>query len=115
MAHETKVIEIRDEGTCIPALAVRLVGGFETRVGRLLRRAGYSPEEQRPKGFPACVLLTRANGGRSEYDPYEWGDRTWSTAHHWLTEHWDDIEDGGLVDVRVALGESATPCESEVL
>lgn len=113
MLHETKVIEIRDEGTLIVALATRLRGGRETRIGRLLRRVGYSPEYE--TDLPACVLLTRANGGQSNYDPYEWGDRTWSAAHHWITAHWDDIPDGGLIDVRVCLGETSEPCASEVM
>ena len=35
------------------------------------------------------------------------------TAHEWLREHFDEIEDGGVVDVEFILGERAEPKRSE--
>ena len=121
-----KAIEIRDRGTFIPALAVKMVPATEWLVGTkeweaeptrieeaeryLLRRAGY--------GFvDPCVVLCRmdANGGsrNASYDPYGWGDRTFKVAHDYITEHFDELESGAVVDVEFILGESTEPKQSE--
>lgn len=108
MSHETKVFEIRDRETLIVAVAVRVAGDGATRAGRLLRRGGY--------GHPV-ILLAKVNGGcrgTAHDDPYDWGDRTMNAAHCYIEEHWDGIDDGGIVDVRVPLGEADAPCASEV-
>ncbi len=117
---ESKVFELRDDATFIPIIASRMVpvacwasgiavdGTADSRVQWLLRRAGYS------RGRPYLVLLTRLDGGISEYDPYSWGgNRTWVPAHQHIAEHWDELESGDLIDVRVLLGEESAPCESE--
>lgn len=108
MAHETKVVEIRDRMTMVVGLATRVEGGGLTRIDRLLRRAGY--------GDYPMVVLAKVNGGCREAhdDPYSWNDRTMLTAHIALQNNWDAYCDGALLDVRVLLGETATPCESEV-
>ncbi len=98
---ETKLIEIRDRATFIPALAVR-VSRFD---GPLARRAGYGD---------ALVILTRLDGGgKASHDPYEWNDRTMSQAHHALAGNWDAYPNNAVVDVEYLLGETTTPKESE--
>lgn len=99
-----KAIEIRDEGTFIAALAVDMnPANDEQRY--LLRRCGY-PCDGRPN-----IILTRLDGDetgrddRATNDPYARGGRTWPIAHHWIIEHWDELEDGSVVDVQFILGE----------
>lgn len=105
---ETKVLEIRDEGTFIAALAVNMNSTRETE-RYLLRRCGY-PNDGRPN-----ILLTRlsANGTPAWNDPYAWGGRTFPVAHQYIIEHWDDLTDGDVVDVSFILGETETPKVSE--
>lgn len=106
----TLVLEIRDAGTFIPALAVDMNPTDETcREQRyLLRRCGY-PCDGRPN-----VIVTRLDGnGYATNDPYAWGGRTWPVAHNWIIDHWDELEDGSVVDVEFILGERAEPKRSE--
>lgn len=104
MGMEVKLIELRDSATFIPAIAIRLWRGrFEERLNDpeshwLIGAAGY--------GSP-CVLFGRLNGGEFTYDIFDRsGSRTWFNAHRWVEDHWDEIPDGGIVDVRVILGET---------
>lgn len=97
---ESKLIEIRDKMTMIPALAVRISAAD----GYLARRSGF--------GAP-LVMLTRLQGGKACFDVYDWGDRTMTTAHNFIQEKWDEIRSGAVVDVEHILGESVTPKASE--
>ena len=104
MIHETKFFELRDEGTFVPLVAIRVRAGGG-RVGALARRAGYRDS----------VLVTSLNGGRKAHaDPYAHGGRTLVAAHHYIKEQWDRLIDGALIDVRVILGEESEPCQSEL-
>jgi hypothetical protein len=71
-----------------------------------MRRAGYAPDTP-------LVLLTRLDGGRSCYDPYEWNDRTWQVAHNFIQESWENLESGTVVDVQFILNETNEPKISE--
>jgi len=112
---ETKTFEIRDVGTFIPMVGILMAGGpfHPTLTGRvrdepLLRRAGYGAHSR-------LVLFTRLDGGgKAHHDPYAWGDRTYSTAHNYITENWDKLESGALIDVEFILGETKQPKESEL-
>ena len=126
---KVKALEIRDEGTFIPALAIDMnPGEFYPPNGTLsdelkqlldahlalvylLRRCGY-PCDGRPN-----VILTRLDGnGQATNDPYAWsGCRTWSNAHNYIIEHWNDLKDGDVVDVSFILGETDKPKISERL
>jgi len=103
---QTKLIELRDRGTFIACLAVSIDGND----GYLARRAGYGDR---------CILFMRADGRSTmtrcevTYDPYDWRDRTFTTAHLWLTEHWDEVRDHDVVDVEYILGETDAPKRSE--
>lgn len=117
MGLEVKLIELRDKGTFIPLLCVRLWrerAGDPRAIGLcsppeshwLIGAAGYGPEP--------LVMITHLNGGhKAEYDPYAWGGRTYPVAHLYIQDHWDNIPDGGIVDVRVILGETTEMPESE--
>ena len=104
---KAKALEIRDEATFIPALAVDInPDNDEQRY--LMRRCGY-PCDGRPN-----VILTALGGyGKATNDPHEWGVRTYPVAHNYIIEHWDELHDGDVVDVSFILGETDKPKVSE--
>jgi len=118
---QMKLLELRDEGTFIPILAVNMNpdirGGIapnpndeaHTRQRYLLRRCGY-PCDGRPN---IAITALNANGGECWNDPYGWGGRTYPVAHKYIIEHWTELRDGDVVDVSFILGETATPKVSE--
>lgn len=107
-----KALEIRDVGTFIPVLCVDM---NPSNIGEgqryLLRRCGY-PCDARPN-----ILMTNlsADGSPAWNDFYSWGGRTRPVAHKYITEHWDELLDGAVVDVQFILGETAAPKQSERL
>lgn len=108
----TKLLEIRDKGTCILALAIQMVG-LSTSVGYwfLHYRCGY-PEDG------SSIMLMCLDNGKATNDPYEWpalgmGIRTMGTAHNWILGHFEELGDGDVVDVQVILGETRCPKKSE--
>ncbi len=105
---KAKALEIRDEGTFIPALAVNMNPDNDAQ-RYLLRRCGY------PCTGEPNVLLTRLSADyHATNDPYDWGGgRTWPNAHLWIIKHWNDLKDGDVVDVSFILGESKLPKVSE--
>jgi len=105
---KAKTLEIRDEGTFIPALAVN-VNPDNAEQRYLMRRCGY-PCDGRPN-----VILTNLNadGGKATNDPYQWGGRTYPVAHEYIIAHWDELRDGDVVDVSFILGETDKPKVSE--
>jgi hypothetical protein len=104
---KAKALEIRDDGTFIPALAVDMNPTTDEQV-YLLRRCGY-PCDGRPN-----ILLTALYGdGMATNDPYAWGGRTWPVAHNYIIDHWSELRDGDVVDVSFILGETPCPKVSE--
>lgn len=105
---QTKLLEIRDVATMIPALAVR-IEPENAEQEFLARHAGY--------GEPYClVMLTFLSGGRkAEYDPFDWGDRTMTTAHQYIVSFWHELKDGDVIDVQFILGETTEKKVSERL
>jgi hypothetical protein len=96
-----KLIEIRDAGTFIPAMAIRVSGDD----GYLMRRAGF--------GAPMVYLVTLSTE-RCAYDPYNWhGSRTMTIAHLAIEKKWDELNDGDVIDVEFELGETVAPKQSE--
>ena len=116
-----KAIEIRDRGTFIAALAIKMVPSIgETAMDSddysaeryLLRRAGYD-------FVNPCVVLCRMEASgvnrNATYDPFAWGvdNRTYQIAHRYIIEHFDNLENGAVVDVEFILGETKEPKKSE--
>jgi hypothetical protein len=100
-------LELRDEGTFIPLLAVD-INPENDKQRWLMRRVGY-PCDGEPN-----VIITRLEGaGPASNDPYSWGGRTFPIAHHWIIKHWHDLEDGDVVDVSFILHETQAPKLSE--
>ncbi len=98
-----KLLEIRDVGTTIPAMAIEVSGAD----GWLMQRAGF--------GERGCIYLIMLATERCAYDPYHWQSRarTMPAAHQYIWEHWADLTSGDVVDVEFILGETAAPKVSE--
>lgn len=103
---KTKVIEIRDEGTCISALAIRMeaANGVEDA---FLRRCGYPP------GGGGVVLMD-LNNQQANSDPYGQRSGTMQIAHNFILDHWPALKEGEVVDVRVIQGHATKRAAPEI-
>ena len=103
---EAKLLEVRDDGTTIPVLALATDGtGLNEAERWLWERAGY------PVGYP-YVLLAQIDGGdgRITCDPHDWEiGRTLREAHRYVQERFAELSSGDVVDVEFLLGERAAP------
>ena len=99
-----KVLEVRDEGTHIEVFAISTEPSPGQEYG--LQRCGFMDGQ--------AVIVGYLDGERnSSADPYHWGDRTMANAHNYIAQHFEDLRDGDVVDVRVILGERAEPVRSD--
>lgn len=99
-----KVLEVRDEGTHIEVFALSTEPSPGQEYG--LERCGFRSGD--------AVIVGYLNGEReSSADPYFWGGRTMPNAHQYIIDHFDELRDGDVVDVRHILGEVPEPCKSD--
>ncbi len=109
-----KILEIRDRGTFIPALAVQL--GSDVEQERWLTAvAGFGLTSDDHARY---VLLAKIAGGspyRCTCDPVDWGSetRTYRVAHEYINAHFDELAPGQVVDVEYILGETQKPKETD--
>jgi len=94
------LLEIRDRATFIPVFAMKMMPATSIEE-YLLLKTGYGYD------LP-LVLLGRIEGGSTEYTPDSWNDRTFTTAHKYITENFDSMQTGDVVDVEFILGETTT-------
>jgi len=100
-----KTFEIRDRGTFIPILAIKMEPGCE-RDRVLFERAGYSSF---PKTQAEYILVIQIDGGRgaASSDPYSWEyGRTMTIAHQAIIDGFDAFKPGEVIDVEYILGET---------
>lgn len=119
---DIKLIEIRDRGTFIPAMAIRLRNRTPEEFF-LLRRAGYGAEEiGGPEESPGVlahgrepyIVLAKLVEVEAHYDAFLWRNpRTMGTAHRELIANWEKYQSGDVLDVRFVLGEQDKPAVSE--
>jgi hypothetical protein len=107
---ESKVLEIRDKGTFIAALAIRMQGTNPTQQ-YYFNRCGF------PKDGTSITLMCLYDQ-RATNDPYEWGSlgkgaRTLQVAHNFILDCFDALSDGDVIDVETILGETETSKVSE--
>ena len=109
---ETKLFEIRDEGTCIAAIGTLMDLPENEGERWLLRREGY----QMGSGL---VLLGPLDGNPGGYqttythESHGGGPRTWPVAHRYIQEHWHELQSGHVICVEWILGERDTPKRSD--
>ena len=98
-----KQLEVRDRGTFMPMLAIK-VSGVD---GWLFRRAGF--------GSQPLIILMNLVRMECQYDPWSWPTqaRTVPAAHRYITANWDEILDGDVIDVEFILGERPSKKTSE--
>lgn len=115
---ETKMVEIRDKGTFIPAIAIRLGPRLATEsvpeVERyLLARAGFGVGVGTQREY---VILMRFNPEEANYDPQSWRNkRTMPVAHQFIIDHFAEMKNGAVIDVEWILKESESIKESEAV
>lgn len=106
---EVKILELRDEGTFIPLLCINLGQADNEPQRYLMRRVGYPLD-----GLPNIAIVhLQCGNDRITNDPYQQEGRTYPVGHHYIIDHWNELKDGSVVDVRFILGETTAPCESE--
>jgi len=112
---QTKVFEVRDRGTFVVAVATRLsaIAVQSEKVRYLLARSGFGKAPEDQARYVLLYVPHSMRGERATYDPFEWGDRTFRTAHQHVIDHWDELTSGQVVDVEYILGETKEPKRSE--
>lgn len=104
---KSKVLEIRDRATFIPVVATEMFPENEIQ-SYYLRHSGYGFD------YP-LVLVTTLDGRECEYDPFKWGTnpRTMFEAHMYIQEHFNELNEGDVVDVEYILGEAKEAKKSQ--
>lgn len=107
---QTKTLEIRDEGTFISVLAIRMLPDNPT-AGYYFNREGY------PRDGSSITLMLLSDQ-KATNDLYGWidlkmGQRTMPTAHNYIINHFNELKDGDVVDVQYILQETAEPKSTE--
>lgn len=103
---QVKVFEVRDRATMFGVMAVSTKPANDAQK-RLLRHCGYGQDS-------GCLIVAHLAGtGKVAVDPYDWGDRTYKIAHHYIEENFDRLQDGDVVDVEFILGETQEPKKPE--
>jgi selenophosphate synthetase-related protein len=102
---ESKFLQIRDDGTHIPALATRI--RVEPHSAEMIR-AGWRIGD-------IVVYLMALNTRECQHDPAEWssGPRTMPNAHHYIEQNWRTIRNHQVIDVEFILCETTKPKEPE--
>lgn len=108
---ETKLFEVRDRGTFIPVICVKLEPGNEPD-RYLLAMTGFG---LRPETQAKYVLYGVLNTGKFIYtaDGHDYSARTSPIAHNHIQKHWEELNSGDVIDVEFILGESKRPKESQ--
>ncbi len=94
-----KPLEIRDRGTMIGVLAIKMSRTGEPVTDHYLWYYGY------PEDASQSIVVMRLTDQKTELDPFNWGGRTMPAAHTYIIDHFEELEPGDVVDVEVALGE----------
>lgn len=94
-----KYFEVRDRMTFIPCFAFEITGSCY-----LERSVGFRDR---------VIMFGRLEGGKCYFSPFDWGDRTYHTAHMHITNHWDELNDGDVIDVEFILKETDSPKQSQ--
>jgi len=105
-----KVLEIRDSGTHIDAIAIKL-DAASVEEDYAFTRNGFDPSH------PSILLVRLTSPVMLQVDPYRWSTpgRTMQVAHDYICNHFDELHAGDVVDVQFILGETEKSKVSERL
>lgn len=101
-----KCLEIRDDGTCIAAIAIKMSPENAVQSDYLSR-----------EGYPSdglSIILLRLSDQVAHSDPYDWPYRTMKAAHLDILDRFEELSEGDVVDVRVYLKETTISVEGEI-
>lgn len=101
-----KVFELRDKMTFIPIVAIKLVP-HSVSEGYLCQRSGWNINPPHP------VMISRLAGGDELM--IERYDRTFGEALKYVTENFDTLTSGDVIDIEFILGETTEKKVSERL
>lgn len=108
----SKTFEIRDRGTFIPVLAIRLDPATEAD-RFLISRAGYGKTPELQAGYILMIKLIDAS--KSNYDPYKWTDPELREAHLHIRANFDSLPTGDVIDLEFLRGETSVKKLSEAI
>lgn len=110
------MLEVRDKGTFIPVMAVRLLHELDDpdendQAAWMLRKCGFGDI---PSDF-VVVFRMDIHPIKGMWSPYEWtgASRTMPTAHDYIMGNFHKLKDGDVVDVEWILGETDHPKQSD--
>lgn len=107
---DVKTFEVRDYGTFIPCIAIRLNPATEAD-RYLISRAGYGQDAETQGEY---VIFGRLQAeSEFQHDPFSWGDRTMQYAHSYVRTWFERLESGAVVDVQFLKGETEESKKSE--
>ncbi len=107
---DVKTFEVRDEGTFIPCIAIRLNPATEAD-RYLISKAGYGQDAETQGEY---VIFGRLQAeSEFQHDPFKWGNRTMQIAHDHAATFFDMLASGAIIDVQFILGETKEPKKSE--
>lgn len=105
---EVKTFEVRDSMTCMAVVAIKPVPRDEQEAW-LWARSGFGR-------FPGDYVLIAdigSNNGILTSDPYKQNgapdSRTLFEAHRYIRAHFDELDNGAVVDVEFILGVTDAP------
>lgn len=102
---KSKMFEIRDRGTKIGVIAIKTEGDNSAEQA-FFDADGFGKDD---------VVLIRCYDQLAYYDRFAWGNyRTMGEAHRYIADHFDELPNFSVVDVRVILGEERAPAKSEI-
>ena len=102
---KTKLFEIRDRGTFMPAMATIMTSSNFEEI-YLLGSSGFSNSNP-------LIILHFLELNKAHYDAYHWEDRTRFTAHQYIQKNWEKLNSGDVIDVEYVLGETEEPKVSQ--
>lgn len=102
---KSKMFEIRDNATRLLVIAIK------TDPDNDEERQFFEAD-----GFDnSGVVLVRPLDQIAFWDSFAWGSkRVMGTAHRHIMEHFDELPNFSVIDVRVLLGEEEEPAKSEI-
>lgn len=112
---ESKLFELRDTGTFLPVIAIRLEPtNVEDRY--LLAITGYGLKIESQRKYILMGKLSTANlkCSPNEHEGYP-TVRTLPMAHQHILKHWEELKSGDVIDVEFILGETKEPKVSQRL
>ncbi len=110
-----KLFEVRDRGTFIPVMAIKLQPENDQHQ-YLLSTSGFG-ESAEQQGKYVMLLPLSSGSGVWTTDPYDFmgPGRTLKEVHDFIIFNCDDLEEGAVIDIEFVLKEVDQPKQSQRL